>query len=61
MVQAEIEQAMRIAIGHHQAGRMAEAEGLYRQVLEQDPGYPDALHLLGVLALQAGNWARRSI
>ncbi|MDR3733959.1 MAG: tetratricopeptide repeat protein [Acidobacteriaceae bacterium] len=42
------------AIAHHQAGQMAEAEALYRRILADDPGEPDALHLLGVLAHQVG-------
>ena len=48
------EQAMGIAVGHHQAGRLAEAEALYRQVLSRSPDHAEALHLLGVLASQAG-------
>lgn len=46
---------LQAAIGHHQAGRPGEAEALYRRVLEQAPGHPDALHFLGLLAHQAGN------
>jgi tetratricopeptide (TPR) repeat protein/SAM-dependent methyltransferase len=42
------------AVEHHQAGRYAEAERQYRQVLAADPQQPDALHLLGVLAYQVG-------
>ncbi len=42
------------ALGHHQAGRLAQAEALYRQVLQLDPGQPDALNLLGAIALQSG-------
>jgi predicted O-linked N-acetylglucosamine transferase (SPINDLY family) len=42
-----------LAFAHHQAGRMREAEALYRQILAQQPEHADALHLLGVLALQA--------
>ena len=38
----------------HQAGRLAEAEVLYRQILEIDIRHADTLHLLGVLALQVG-------
>jgi predicted O-linked N-acetylglucosamine transferase (SPINDLY family) len=41
-------------LAHHQAGRLAEAERIYRQVLAQQPNHVDALHLLGVLAGQAG-------
>ena len=38
------------AVAHHQAGRLQEAEDLYRQVLSVDPEQPDALYLLGVIA-----------
>jgi tetratricopeptide (TPR) repeat protein len=40
------------AISHHQAGQMAEAEQLYRQILQQQPQNADALSLLGVVACQ---------
>ena len=39
----------------HAAGRLAEAEQIYRQVLAADPKHADAHHMLGVLALQAGH------
>jgi predicted O-linked N-acetylglucosamine transferase (SPINDLY family) len=41
-------------LSHHRAGRLAEAEGIYRQVLAQQPDYADALHLMGVLTAQRG-------
>ena len=41
-------------MGHHQAGRLNEAERLYLQILKADPLHTDALHLLGVLAHQIG-------
>jgi predicted O-linked N-acetylglucosamine transferase (SPINDLY family) len=44
----EIEQALE----HHRAGRLAQAEVIYRQILAQEPCHPDALHLLGVAAHQ---------
>lgn len=43
------------ALGFHQAGRLQEAEQLYRQVLEVEPRHPEALHLLGVLAHHTGH------
>ena len=49
----DIEQALGSAMQHQSAGRFAQAEQLYRQVLEQDGGHPVALHLLGVLAHMA--------
>jgi predicted O-linked N-acetylglucosamine transferase (SPINDLY family) len=33
----------------HRAGRLAEAEALYREVLSTQPDHADALHLLGVI------------
>jgi tetratricopeptide (TPR) repeat protein len=41
------------ATAHHGAGRVAEAERLYRQVLAADPRHADSLHLLGVIAALA--------
>jgi len=49
-----IEQALQMATGHHSAGRLPEAEGIYRQILAQEPQQPQALQLLGVLAHQVG-------
>jgi tetratricopeptide (TPR) repeat protein len=51
---AMIAQMLSAAIHHHQSGRLAEAEGLYRRILEADAGHADALHLLGVIAHQIG-------
>ena len=45
------------AVALHRSGRGAEAEALYRQVLELEPGNADALHLSGVIAHQAGRHA----
>lgn len=50
-------QALALAMQHHQAGRLADAEGLYRQILTVDPRHGDALHLLGVIAHQVGQSA----
>ncbi|MFA6283338.1 MAG: sulfotransferase [Desulfurivibrionaceae bacterium] len=49
-----IEQALQLATQHHGAGRPAQAEMLLRQILQAQPGHPFALHLLGVIAHQAG-------
>ncbi len=43
------------ALGHHQAGRLGQAEAIYRQILQVDPNQPDALHLSGAIARQLGN------
>ena len=49
-----IDQALAAALKHHESGRVAEAEALYRQILAVAPQHSDALHLLGVLASQDG-------
>jgi predicted O-linked N-acetylglucosamine transferase (SPINDLY family) len=55
MTPITVDQALRLALDHLNAGRWAEAETLLRQVLGQRPDHPDALHLLGVLACQTGH------
>jgi FkbM family methyltransferase len=42
------------AVAHHRAGRIAEAGRLYRDLLAREPANADALHLMGVAALQEG-------
>jgi tetratricopeptide (TPR) repeat protein len=54
MTQSDIPGLLRTAIGLHQAGRLGDAEPLYRQVLARQPRHPDALHLLGLLAHHQG-------
>ena len=39
----------------HQRGQLTEARRVYEEVLEAAPTHFDALHLLGVLALQNNN------
>jgi tetratricopeptide (TPR) repeat protein len=51
---ASIKMMMDDALAHHRAGRLAEAEQIYRQILAIDPRHPDALHLLGMIEYQAG-------
>jgi tetratricopeptide (TPR) repeat protein len=48
-----LEQAIQLAIQRHQAGRLAEAEGIYRQILARQPNEPNALHFLGLIAQQS--------
>jgi protein O-GlcNAc transferase len=51
---ASVDEALREAVSHHEAGRLAEAERIYRQILASQPAHADALHLLGLAAFQAG-------
>ncbi len=44
------------ALAHHQAGRLADAEKMYRDILQADPRNAHALHLLGVIASQVGRF-----
>jgi predicted O-linked N-acetylglucosamine transferase (SPINDLY family) len=53
MASLNIQQALEAAFARHQAGKLSEAEAIYRQILSVAPNNPDALHLLGVLAGQA--------
>jgi len=54
MVEMTVDEALSLALRHHQAGDLATAESLYRAVLGALPQQPDALHLLGVAAQQQG-------
>ena len=53
-----VEQALNQAVRHHQAGKFAEAEKIYWQILQMQPNHPDALHLLGMIAFQSGQSQR---
>jgi Flp pilus assembly protein TadD len=45
---------LNLGMSHHQAGRLREAESVYRQVLAEQPTNADALQLLGSLAADVG-------
>ena len=49
-----IQQAVDLAVQHHQAGNLPEAESIYQQILQAEPNQPVAMHLLGVIAHQSG-------
>src|SRR5258708_7977526 len=47
-----IAHAIQIAVAHHHAGRLEEAERRYREVLARQAENADVLHMLGVIAAQ---------
>jgi len=53
-VNSQNDQLLREAFQHHQAGRLGDAERLYREILANDANHADALQLLGALAHQCG-------
>src|SRR2546423_10594 len=52
-----VEGALSTAREHHDAGRLTQAEALYRDVLAAEPAHAEALHLLGMIAYQRGDHA----
>jgi predicted O-linked N-acetylglucosamine transferase (SPINDLY family) len=56
MPQMTLQAAFELAVRHHEAGQLNEADSLYRQILEHQPGHADSLHLRGVLAGQLGHF-----
>jgi tetratricopeptide (TPR) repeat protein len=48
------DQALHLALSHQKAGRLPEAQAIYQQILAADPHNPHALHLLGTIAMHAG-------
>lgn len=49
-----LDEALSIGVLFQQHGKLADAEEVYRKVLELVPDHPDALHFSGVLAHQQG-------
>jgi protein O-GlcNAc transferase len=47
------DQTLQLAIRHHQAGRLEEADRLYQQILQQNPENSKVWHLRGVVAAQS--------
>jgi Flp pilus assembly protein TadD len=54
MAQPTIQQTFDLAIQHHRAGRLREAEELYQLILAQRPEHVDAMQNLGIIAQQSG-------
>ena len=53
---AEIMELLRQGVAYHREGRRADAQRVYRDILQHDPTEPNALHLLGILAGEAGHF-----
>jgi tetratricopeptide (TPR) repeat protein len=51
----QLEALLTKAIELHHNCRLQEAEQTYRRILQAEPNHPEALHLLGVIALQKGH------
>lgn len=54
----DVSEALARAIKDHQAGRLREAQRVYQDILQVQPGNAEALHLLGVVHHQSGNHDR---
>lgn len=53
----DIQRQLQIAVTHHRAGRLAEAEAIYRRVLASQPKNTDALYLLGLVTQLTARFA----
>jgi protein O-GlcNAc transferase len=50
----QVAQVLQLAVQHQRNHRFAEAQQLYRQVLEKQPDHPEALYGLGTLSIEMG-------
>jgi tetratricopeptide (TPR) repeat protein len=53
--ESTLQDQLSTALRHHQSGQLEQAARIYQSILDQQPDHADALHLLGVVALQQGN------
>ena len=67
MPEVTVQDALRLAQEHRVAGRLREAESIYREIIAQRADHAESHHQLGLLAYQAGehavaiDWMRRAI
>ena len=54
---SDVQKNLELGLAHQRAGRFAEAEALYRDILHEQPDNADALHFLGVVFAQRGDAA----
>ncbi|MDA8169885.1 MAG: tetratricopeptide repeat protein [Nitrospiraceae bacterium] len=52
-----IAQALQIAVRHHRSGNLKAAADIYRKILEKEPYNTTALHYLGVIGIQRGDFS----
>ncbi len=50
-----IKTAVQLAVQYQAQGMENQAASIYRRILDENPTYPDALHLLGVVYYQKGD------
>ena len=55
MAELNIQELLNLAVKYHNQGDLKQAETIYKNILEKQEN-PDALHLLGVIAYQTGNY-----
>lgn len=53
-----IDDAFQRGFAHHQAGRLQDAENIYRQILNANPNHPETLNFLGLLGHTSGHNAK---
>lgn len=58
MQKLALDEAMRLAFEAYQQGDLEKAENIYRQIVATQPDNADALHLLGVVTHQRGDYRR---
>ena len=51
---SDIVALLQAGLKHQQSGQIDQAKALYEQVLSREPNQPDALHLLGLIAVMQG-------
>src|SRR5262245_53315225 len=56
VTRVDVSNLLQQAHGHHAAGRLQDAEALYRRIISQDANHPEAWYRLGLIAQQAGHW-----
>ncbi|NET07413.1 MAG: tetratricopeptide repeat protein [Symploca sp. SIO2B6] len=53
---ATVSEVLQLAVQHHRANRLVQAEQFYRKILKIRPKHPEALHGLGMLSQQVGQY-----